>query len=143
MEEKSRNLERRSSKNTPTKTIIAEDLLDITLASTCGVLALDRVEITCSSWYTVVSLRLSIPFGEILVYVPLSRDEDPRASLSIDVGYGAGEILDRELEEAIRVYKLFWRNGKPTEVAMELANAIRNVLSKCVVCRDGSRGGEK
>jgi len=96
----------------------------------------DQVKIDCRRWHVSISLVL-YGLAKIVVYVPLEEGDDPRGSLRIDVDSDFGNMTtDVELEEAINVYRLFWRNGKPTEAALELSDTVRNVLSKYIVCKE-------
>ena len=94
----------------------------------------DKVKIDCKSWYISISL-IRRNLARIEVGVPTDYDDDPRGSLIIDTG-DIGEVTDDELEEAVNLYRLFWRNGNPTDIALEVANAVRVVLSKYIKCKE-------
>ena len=88
-----------------------------------------KVEIDCLMWNLSVHLA-RFELADIYVEVPIDEEADPRASLIVNTERFAGAVSADEIEEAVNIYKLIWRDGRPSREGQELINELRNAIEK-------------
>lgn len=93
--------------------------------------------VDCKSWGLEVRL-VRHNLAKIIVFIGLSNETNIRENIEIDADLGIVE--PEELEEAVAIYKVFWKSKvEPSEAAKELADAVRNVLRKYIVCKGDAK----